>query len=230
MLYGSAFAGEWEFGYAGTLSNGREEISSYNFDNNFGLGARAYARRDTGAVNTTFGLSYFTGKTVENEVDVVASSTGTNGLAFVDTTKTAYTEHVAGADVAIDIDATRIRAEGVVRRQVYEPGKRHANSPLFAPGSYAPDVWQETAYVLVANQLPWFGIEPYVWGEAQASPTIVGDLVLLGSVGVNIHFNSAIQWKSQVTRGVWKNWLYQSPYDASLNDFSSVYSRLVMAF
>jgi hypothetical protein len=59
---------------------------------------------------------------------------------------------------------------------------------------------------------------------------VLGDLVLLGSVGVNIHFNSAIQWKNQVTRGVFMNWLYTSPYDSSLNNISSAYSRLVMAF
>jgi hypothetical protein len=230
MIYGSAFAGDWELGYTGTLSNGRQEISNYNFNNSFGLGGRVYARRDTGRVNTTLGLSYFTGKTRDNEVDAVASPTGINGLSFVDKTNFAYTEHVAGADVSIDIDATRIRAEAVVHRVVYKPGQRAPGDPLYAPGSFQPDAWQESAYLLVANQLPWLGIEPYVWGEAMEEPTIIGDCFLVGSVGLNVHFNSAIQWKTQVTRIVLTNWLLQSPYNPALNNVSSVYSRLVMAF
>jgi hypothetical protein len=183
-----------------------------------------------GQVNMTFGLSYFGGKTRDNEVDVVASPTGVNGLSFVDNTKSEYTEHVAGADVSVDIDSTRIRAEAVVRRQVYDTGQRPAGDPLYAAGSFAPNAWEESAYVLVANQLPWLGIEPYLWGEAMEEPTILGDFFVVGSVGVNVHFNSAIQWKTQATRVVANNWLYKSPYDNSQNDVTSVYSRFVMAF
>ena len=230
MLYGNAFVGDWELGYAGTFSNGRQEISNINFDNNFGVGGRVYARRDTGHVNTTLGLSYFMGKVRTNEVDAVLSSSGINGVGLVDKTNSAYTEHVAGADVSVDIDATRIRAEAIVRRQVFVPGKRDAGNPLFSPGSFTPNQWQENAYVLIANQLPWGGIEPYLWGEAEEQPNSIGDLVLSGSVGVNVHFNSSIQWKSQVTRAVFKSWLYTSPYDISMNNLTSAYSRLVMAF
>ncbi len=230
MLYGSAFAGDWELGYTGTFTNGRQEISNYNLDNSFGVGARVYARRDTGRVNTTFGLSYFAGRTRDVETDVIADPNGINGLSFVDKTTSAYTEHVAGADVSIDVDATRIRAEAIVRRLVYEPGHRVQGDPLFAPGSFAPNAWQESAYLLVANQLPWLGIEPYLWGEVEEQPTIIGDLIFVGSFGVNVHFNSAIQLKTQVTRAVLTNWLYKSPYDNSLNDVTSAYSRFVMAF
>jgi hypothetical protein len=230
MAYGSHFAGDWELGYVGTLSNGRQEISNYNFNNSFGVGGRVFARREAGQVNTTFGLSYFTGRTRENEVDFVASPTGINGVTAVDKTRWAYTEHVAGADVSVDIDATRIRAEGVVRRMVFDHGQHAAGDPLYAPGSFAPNSWQESAYLLVANQLPWGGIEPYVFGEFQEEPTIVGDCILIASIGVNIHFNSALQLKTQATKFYVKDWLLNSPYDASINNLSAVYSRLVMAF
>ena len=230
MLYGSAFAGDWELGYTGTLSNGRQEISNYNFNNSFGLGGRVYARREAGHLNTSVGLSYFTGKTRNNEVDFVASPKGINGIGVVDKTVWAYTEHVAGADASVDIDATRIRAEAVVRRMTYEPGQRLAGDSLYAPGSFLPDSWQQSAYVLVANQLPWAGIEPYVFGEVMQEPTVIGDLFLIGSLGVNVHFNSSIQWKTQATTIFLKKWLVGSPYDPSINDITSVYSRLVMAF
>jgi hypothetical protein len=230
MAYGSAFMGDWELGYVGTLSNGRQEISNYNFDNSFGVGGRVYARSETGRFNKTFGLAYFTGKTGDEVVNVVPSSTAPNGIGFENQTTTVFNEHVAGADVSLDIDATRIRAEAVVRRLVYEPGHRPPGNPLYSPGSFAPDAWQTSAYLLFAHQLPWLGIEPYVWGEVMNEPTIVGDLFLIGSAGVNVHFNPSIQLKTQVTRVAISNWLYHSPHEPSLNNTTSIYSRFVMAF
>jgi hypothetical protein len=230
MLYGNAFAGDWELGYVGTLSNGRQEISNYNFDNAFGFGGRVYARRDTGALNTTFGASYFTGKTRDTEVNFVASPTGINGVTAVEKTTWEYTEHVLGVDASVDVDATRIRAEGILRRVVYEPGKRAAGDRLYAPGSFTPDAWQQAAYLLVANQLPWAGIEPFLFTEVQEQPVILGDLVVTASVGVNVHFNASVQLKTQVQRAFFMDALHDSPYEPSLNNVTSVYSRLVMAF
>jgi hypothetical protein len=230
MLYGNAFAGDWELGYTGTLSNGRQEISNYNFDNGFGVGGRAYMRRDTGQLNTTFGVSYFTGRTADQQADFVLDAKGVNGVSVVNKTPWAYTEHVVGADASVDIDATRIRAEGIVRRIVYEPGKRNPLDPLFAPGSLAPDAWQQSVYLLVANQLPWGGIEPYLYGEVEEQPISIGDVIVSASVGVNVHFNPAIQLKAQATRAYFLDVLFDSPYDPSVNNVSSFYSRLVMAF
>lgn len=230
MVYGNTFASDWELGYVGTFSNGRQEISNYNFDNNFGFGGRLYARRDTGELNVSLGLSYFTGETRDEEVDVVVDANGINGLGIVAKTTVQYIEHVAGADASLDIDATRIRAEAVVRRLVYEPGKRAAGDALYAPGSFTPDTWQQTVYVLVANQLPWGGIEPYLFGAVDEQPTIVGDFFLTASAGVNVHFNSSVQWKTQATRAYLMDRLLDSPYDPSINNVTSLYSRLVMAF
>jgi len=230
MVYGNAFAGDWELGYAATLSNGRQEISNYNFNNSIGLGGRVYARRDTGSVNTTFGLSYFTGTTRDKETDVVIDPSAANGIGFADKTKFEYTEHVAGADASIDIGPTRIRSEAVIRRQVYKPGQRPPGSALFSPGSFAPDLWQETVYLLVAHQLPWAGLEPYLYAEYMENPTIISDASLGLSLGLNIHFNSSVQWKTQATRSMFFNALYHSPYDVSANNVSQLYSRLVMAF
>jgi hypothetical protein len=230
MLYGNAFVGDWELGYSATLSNGRQEISNYNFDNGFGFGGRAYARRDTGTLNTAFGLSYFTGKTRDEEVDFVASANGINGVDATRKTTWEYNEHVLGADVSLDIDRTRFRAEGIVRRITYKPGKRQAGDLLYAPGSFTPDAWQEAAYVLLAHQLPWLGLEPYVFLEAEEQPVEVGDFLVIPSVGFNLHFNASVQLKTQVQRVYFMDWLFNSPYDPSLNNVTSVYSRLVMAF
>jgi hypothetical protein len=137
---------------------------------------------------------------------------------------------VLGADVSIDIDATRIRAEGVVRRQVFTPGRRPPGDPIVGPGSFETDKWQHGVYVLVANQLPWAGIEPFLWAEAMAAPTPVGDGFFIASGGVNVYFNAAVSLKTQFTHGVFFDWLYDSPYDNSVNNLTAVYSRIVMAF
>jgi hypothetical protein len=226
MAYGNTFADEWELGYTLTFSNGRQEISNFNFDDKFGYGGRVYARRETGALNTTFGLSYFTGTTSDEEVDVTKIAP----VTFENKTTWEYNEHVLGADIALDIDSTRIRTEAMVRRQTFTNGLRPAGDPIFAPGSVQADKWQYSAYLLVAQQLPWAGLEPFVWGELLETPGVVADGIFVASVGLNVHFNSAIQWKNQLGHAFFFDWLYDRPGDASTDDVTQIFSRLVMAF
>jgi hypothetical protein len=226
MGYGNAFAGEWELGYALTFSNGRQEISNFNFEDKFGYGGRLYARRDTGSINTTFGLSYFTGTSSDQAINL----TSADPLAFETPTTWEYNEHVLGADVAVDIDATRIRAEALLRRTTYTPGHRGGGDPNAYADTLVPDAWQHSVYLLVANQLPWAGIEPFLWAEAYQAPRYLSDGVFIGSVGVNVHFNAAITWKTQLTRAVFFDWLYESASEDSGKTLTTAYSRIVMAF
>jgi hypothetical protein len=226
MAYGNTFSGEWELGYAATFSNGRQELSNFNFDGKFGFGGRLYARRDTGRFNSAFGVSFFTGKTSDEVVNV----TGIAPASFETEVPWEYNEYVMGADASVDIGDTRIRAEGIARRVIYTEGKRPPGDQVFGPGSYAPDKWEYSGYLLVAQQLPWLGLEPFLWGEVLQTPTIVGDGIFVASAGLNVHFNSAITWKTQVLQAKFFDFLYDSPYDNSINDITSVYSRLVMAF
>jgi hypothetical protein len=226
MAYGNTFAGGWELGYALTLSNGRQEISNFNFENEFGYGGRVYTRRETGALNTTVGVSYFTGTTSDREVNI----TGFGPITFAKPTLWEYNEHIIGADVSVDIESTRIRAEGMVRRQTYTTGLREEGDLVFAPGSVMADKWQHSAYLLVAHQLPWAGLEPFLWSELLEWPSPLADGVFVASAGLNIHFNPAVQWKNQVSRIVFFDWLYESQFDASIDNISQIYSRLVMAF
>jgi hypothetical protein len=229
MAYGNAFAGSWELGYAATLSNGRQEASTLNIDGYLGYGGRLYARRDTGNVNTTLGVSFFTGKTR----DKVVAVTGVNPITWSHESTFEYNEYVTGVDASLDVGHTRVRAEGVVRRLQYTPGKRELLNQVLQPGSRAPDKWEHSAYLLIAQQLPWKSLdmfEPYLWGEALQTPTVVGDGVFVSSVGLNVHFNAAITWKNQVAHINFFDWLYDSPFDNSKENVNQFYSRLVMAF
>jgi hypothetical protein len=137
---------------------------------------------------------------------------------------------VLGADVSLDIDSTRIRTEAMVRRQTYTDGLRPAGDPIFAPGSVVADKWQYSGYLLVAQQLPWAGLEPYIWTELLETPSVVADGIFVASIGLNVHFNSAVQWKNQLSRAVFFDWLYDNPNEASTDNVTQIYSRLVMAF
>ncbi len=229
MAYGNAFAGSWELGYAATLTNGRQETSTLNIDGYLGYGGRLYARRDAGDVNSTLGLSFFTGKTRDKVVSITANEPE---VIWKTSSTFEYNEYVMGADVSVDVGRTRIRSEGVLRRIVYTPGKREPENQLLAPGGQEPDKWQQTVYLLVAQQLPHplEMFEPYLWGEVFETPTLVGDGIFMGSAGLNVRFNSAITWKNQYAHAKFFDWMYKSPYDTSKNDLNQFYSRLVMAF
>jgi hypothetical protein len=226
MGYGNTFVGEWELGYALTFSNGRQELSNFNFDDKFGYGGRLYLRRETGALNTTFGASYFTGTTSDRTIDLTAFVP----VTFEKIPLWEYNEHVVGVDVSVDIEATRIRAEAMVRRQTFSRGLRLPGDPIFAAGSVESDKWQHMAYLLVAHQLPWAGLEPFIWTELIQSPSVLADGVVAPSLGLNVHFNPAVQLKAQATRVFFFDWLYDSPRDPSTDNFSQLSSRLVMAF
>jgi len=228
MVYGNAFAGSWELGYAATLSNGRQEDANLNIDGTLGYGGRVYARRDTGDVNTTLGASFFGGKSRDHVVAV----TGVDPITWQQSATYEYQEYVMGLDASLDVGRTRLRAEGVVRRLTYTPGKREGVSQVLAPGGQAPDKWEQTLYLLAAQQLPrpLDMLEPYIWAEAFQTPTLVGDGVFVGSLGLNVRFNRAVLWKNQVAHAKFFDWMYDSPYDNSKNDINQFYSRLVMAF
>jgi hypothetical protein len=138
-----------------------------------------------------------------------------------------------GADASLDIGRTRIRAEGVVRRVQYTPGKRELlPQGLVEDGGTVPDKWEHNLYLLAAQQLPGAldAFEPYAWVEALQTPTLVGDGAFVASLGLNIRFNPAITWKNQVTHVKFFDWMYESRFDNSKNNINQYYSRLVMAF
>jgi hypothetical protein len=226
MGYGNTFLGEWELGYILTFSNGRQELSNFNFEDKFGYGGRLYLRRETGPLNSTFGVSYFTGTTSDRSVDLV----NINPVTFATPTTWEYNEHVLGADVSVDIDSTRIRTEAMVRRQTYTRGLRPPANPN-APGvAVKADRWQYNAYVLVAHQLPWAGLEPLVRVELLEGPDLLADGAFAYWGGLNIHFNPAVQLKTEAGQVMFFDWLYDQPGDASLNNFTQILSRLVLAF
>jgi hypothetical protein len=231
MLYGSKTTGGWELGYNATLTNGRQELSNFAFDDHRGYGARLFANREDGDLTIKFGLSGYTGRVRDKVVDVVGISP-TVQLSNYSTLD--YREYVGGADVSVDAGRTRLRAEAAVRRVTYEPGKRDPAVGLGSPGGVQPDRFSTTAYFLVAHQLPFWGLEPFAVFDSIFAPIGIGDTILSPGGGFNIRFIDAVQLKSQFNYGFALNLREVSKETATGNPSDSnialLSSRLVLVY
>lgn len=226
MIFGSTLTGAWELGYIATLTNGRQELSAFDFDDDKAFGGRVFARCD-GDVRSQFGVSFYEG---DNNDKVVNLTQVSPSLKFENSESFRYREWSIGADASLDIGPTRIRTEGLVRRVEYDPGKREPSDPTFAPGSFRPDSYTTTAYALVAHQLPWAGLEPFLFSEFVHGPLTVGDTLLIGSGGLNVHFTPATTLKMQLSRAHIFNARADGPPDPSQNDTTVLFTRLVLAY
>jgi hypothetical protein len=196
QFYGSAFAGPWELGYVLTLTNGRQELSNFDFDDDKALGGRLFARNE-GEVRTQIGVSAYAGNAEDKAVTFSAA-----GVPIASSTWE-YDEYVVGADFSLDAGGTRIRTEAVMQRQIYEPGKRE--NALFSFGGKSADGYRLSAYLVAAQQLPILGLEPYLMLEGLRGPNNVADTVGVVSGGLNIHFSPVTQLKMQGVRVLFWN-------------------------
>jgi len=137
------------------------------------------------------------------------------------------TEWALGADVSLDVDALRIRVEGVMRNTRYDNGK-HPPLELAMPGSTKPNNNEYDGYVLAAYQLPWLGLEPFAYGELNHFVSPYGDEQSALSLGLNIHFTPYAQLKTQVAKVYFFDLNDKGRF--SDNDFILLFSRLAVAF
>lgn len=194
MVYGNHFVGDWELGYNATVTNGRQELSNFAMDDERGFGGRVYANNEKGEMMMKFGLSGYTGKIKDQTISIVsANPTVYNQSSTVDAR-----EVIGGADVALDIGKTRVRAEGLVRKVDYENGYHGASDTN--PTMQAPNAIWTSGYLQVAHQLNFLGLEPYLMMDAVHGPTGIGDTLLMPSAGLNIHVTNNVLIKGQVLR------------------------------
>jgi hypothetical protein len=206
-LYGSAFFGAYELGYALHVSNGRSPID-YDLTEDKALGARIFLTRDSGSSRITLGASGYIGTYVDQEKRINQRPDGNlvDTLDVVD-----YDEEVLGLDVALDVGDLRVRSEAVLRWMHYEDGKHERVFTYDGTEQYLPNRLEIDAYVLAAYRTPW-RVEPYVQVEvtdkAYVLPRYAGDsrsttagLALLAmSFGFNIELTPYTLFKFQVAR------------------------------
>lgn len=231
---GSFFAGDWEIAYRAWLTNGRTEENWLDYTNDKAFGGRVFVRNESGKVRTQIGASYHHGKVENKVVDITGAPPFTEDVEFNAYSTMAYHEDIFGLDLSMDIVDTRIRLEGISQLRRYEEGKRPTNGvEMSVPGTEQPDGWRQSAYLIVAQQLPWWGLEPYLYGEVMRQDwAIAGDGLALASVGLNIHFTPQAMLKTQGTMSYFFKWKQDEdfPGDPTLNNTKSITSRLVLAF
>jgi hypothetical protein len=229
QIFGSQMAGEWELGYAATVSNGRADISNFAFDDDRAFGGRLYANREDGTFVLKFGLSGYTGKLRDNVVDVV----GILPTVSVDA-HTTFEGHewVGGADVSVDVGNTRLRGEVTLKRLKYEEGKRPPANPLLAPpGAFTPDSIETAGYVMAAHQLPFLKLEPFAMVDFIHAPTPAAELFMVYTLGFNVRFNPAMTLKlSGAYVTMYDVHGTKPPLPAEENNLINLATRLVLVF
>ncbi|MEZ4222238.1 MAG: porin [Polyangiaceae bacterium] len=220
---GSAFAGPWELGYHATVSNGRS-VGTMDIDDNKALGGRLHATHMLDGRRVALGASAFYG----TFVDYQKRLTAVDPLRVETDVTVSGTEWTLGADVSLDFDGWRLRAEGAMQRVSYDPDKR---APMSGPpGAQVPDQNRWNGYALFAYRLPGTALEPYGYLEGIHRPNSLGDTVIGTSVGMNVYFTPAAQLKLQYSQIRFTNQVTETDKDPSDHDFAVFVSRLVLAF
>lgn len=218
-LFGTLHMLPWSLEYHLYASNGRQ-LGSADFDEDKAIGGRVVlgTRRPFGF---RIGASFFTGSSEDVRTTPGVTREGTLGLLKV--TEVAFDDVAGAGDIAIDIERLRIRSEIVVLQRLYEDGKRESYG-----GITRPDSVQTGTYLLVAYELPWYRLEPYVVVEYIRTPLpgIAHGFEVLGG-GLNIYLTDATQLRLFATysRGI----VIDGPDPAGF-DVKGLGARLVVAF
>jgi len=213
---GSFYTSNWELGYHAYVGNNRTP-SQVDFRDDKSFGGRLFASSTGSAVKTKLGVSGYYGHSSDITKKVVSAIP-----YLAETTETVSArEWMLGADASLDAGPFRLRTEGFLRRIDYEDGKRDG----FTPNNYYTD-----AYVITAYQLPFLGMEPYFYGEIMHWPSALGDTAIIPSVGVNFHFNPAVQLKAQYGHAFFMDLALHEKRTPSDNDVDNLTARLVVSF
>lgn len=189
-LFGSILTGSWELAYHAYISNGRTP-GQLDLTDDKAFGGRLIARTRS-PIPMQLGISGYVGQFEQGFKQAVFTP---GGVTFDQIFTEAYNEQSFGADVSLDIEGLRIRAEFQTRRIRYEEGKRGD----FNGQGPAADRQDYGAYLLAAYQLPWWGLEPFLFLDFLKWPTGVGQALIMPSAGLNVHFNPAVVLKFQYT-------------------------------
>lgn len=212
--YGTVPVLPWTIGYHLHVSNGRTP-GQVDFSDSKAIGGRLFA-----STRNPFPIKIGVSGYMGNSEDVSKT------LAMVKTNY-AFDERALSGDLSLDIGDLRIRSELVVSWTYYEPGHRRelANIPL-------ADVMRLGTYIVLAYQLPWFGIEPLVMCEFLRVPMPrlipVGEGMVMPSVGVNVYFTASTMLRTQMSIAHGFDFS-QNPVDSRGNLYQAV-TRLITAF
>ncbi|HKP57864.1 MAG TPA: hypothetical protein VJV78_14125 [Polyangiales bacterium] len=220
-LAGTFMFSSWELSYDAYVSNGRT-ATQLDFTANKSFGGRLKLGR-MAPLPLAIGTSFYYG-----QIDDITKSITSFAPFVVDREFIVEgTETGVGVDASLDVDALRIRAEGIMRATRYTDGKR-PQLVNAAPGVTKPDNNEYDGYLLAAYRLPWWGLEPFLYGEYDHFVSPYGDDQAVLAVGLNIHFTEFAQLKTEVARVLFFDWNADGAW--SDNNMTLLFSRLAIAF
>lgn len=220
-LHGRVHLMPWELGYSAYVSNGRT-FGTVDYSDDKAVGGRLILKTRR-PFPMQFGGSVYYGSSQDYLKEVGVSAAGVAALVRRETVS--LHELIGALDVSLDLDALRVRGELIVRRLVYDEGKREVRFGIPAASQV-----QSAAYLMLAYQLPWLGLEPLVQAEYMRQPQIqFGENIVAGSAGFNVYFNSALTFRFQYTYG-WIVDIQKTSVDHSHLYLHVLATRLIMAY
>lgn len=195
-------------GYHLTLSNGRGDVDTTDFDRNKAVGARLFA--STSEVGQlTVGLSGYGGQATR---DVTTRYTpGADGLVVHHTSENQYWELALAADVVWEWKNLRVQGEVIVNQVRYvDPGGRKLATNYLGDIGFVPDHVAWGAYALIGYRLPWLGTMPFVMFQQYKRGYAEQELVLRGANqldimgatgGLNVRPVPQVVFKAQLSYG-----------------------------
>lgn len=204
-LYGSQYFGDTTLGYHLTLSNGRGNLDEYaDMDKNKGIGGRLYATfNQLGTL--TIGASAYGGRATD--ANMALDPTITMGPPYVQKIVLQYDEFVYAFDLLWKYSGFHLQAEFIAQSYTYtDAGRPAAGLPIY-PGSLMPDDSVYGGYLLLAYELPWlplmpfvqldlsdFGSQVYISGQLDVEDVVVGP-------GLNYRPVESVTLKAQYYQG-----------------------------
>jgi hypothetical protein len=222
QVVGEAPMGGLELTYSAYLSNGRVK-GLVDLSDDKAIGGRLVLQKP-GSDSIAVGTSAYYG-TYQEQEKYLASTTP---FRVERVTAVDFNEYVLGVDFSLDSGPFRFRTEGVIRRVDSEPGK--GDSPNHGqPGSFDPNHFYTSGYVIFAYRLPWAGIEPTFQFEMMHRPAAFGDTIISTTPGFNVHFAPSVQLKNSFGHVGFYD-LTKGDGRSSFNYMWTLNSRLVLAF
>lgn len=188
-------------GYHLTLSNGMGPISEYkDLDDNKAVGGRLYWESHR--------IGYFrlgaSGNYGRNTDALTNVSFGANSIKISDRILTQYDALALAADLIFKFKGLHFQTEWVSQQRRYTKDGRTAHGLVLGPVArgFAVDSMSWGGYGLLAYQLSWFGLTPYVM--AQYNTEIIADTVfdrrlktVVMHAGLNLHPVDAVTFKGE---------------------------------
>jgi hypothetical protein len=204
-LYGTYLIKNTTLGYHLTLSNGRGDIETTDFDKNKALGGRLFVANDS-VGSLKVGVSAYGGRATQ-AVNISATPSA-QGLDIKLSSANQFDEFAVAADLLWEWKNLRIQGEGIVTQVRYtKEGRRVRTSMLGAPVGLVADHVAYAWYGLIGYRLPWLSIMPFFLvdqanqarGAGPDSFFQPGTLVTGYNFGLNVRPIASVVLKTQVT-------------------------------